>query len=541
MPFFYRASRIPKIDDTIFIDDSTLYRNNTCKQADPTDIVRPHTSSGSSRRHPQNEGSSLAHVKRRLSIVMSRSTTTLPIPTTTLPARHILRASQSNTVLPIDTTMSLSRSNDVGLAIGSPSELQQQDRTVPLIDTRPNTPENLDKQIRAGTDPQSAANRPQLKRWKTVSGLFTRRKTVTPIPTSLVGAFGSPSHSSTKQAGRDSVSRANSYFHRKSRESTPTQTPNLQFDSRSTILTPTPGDARAVEAGDDIYMPNLEIDIPTGSLDRYSVMFSNVFSTNILHDPAQGSAATMPASEPRNLDLERRKLEDRLHISTELLYPLRTQPLLPCGSIIRDSAVPAALFSSARPRPSPYESGESAPKKMTWFSRGSLHNLDAVRERDNLPEDIEAWALGVSSHDLVQPRHSHRESIDSFNTSAGPSPALTSSTWCSKSIVGERRHSLALPIMRSDDKHRSVDSDHFLSVPSPTNRTSCGSSTWSPSFALSTTSPSMKFGYDEPQSPNICVATSVQVSLRSGQCYKPQFVCRESDHSRQASCSGLLA
>lgn len=542
MPFFHRTSRIPKVDDTILIGDSTAHRNDAYTQTHQADLVRPHTSGGASRRYPGDEISSLANVQRRLSMVMSRSTTALPLTTTTTPARHIPRASQSTTVLPIHTSMSIPRRDDVGLAIGSPSELQNQSQRVILVDSRSDTPESIHKQIRADTEPYQAVNRPQLKRWKTVSGLFARRKTFTPTSTPLISVSESPSQSSNKHTGRGSLSRANSYFHRKSRESTPYQTPDLRFDDRSTMLTPTPGHARAVEAGDDPHKPNLDIDIPTGSLDRYSVMFSNLFSSDSFQGHTERFSDVEAAFEPPSSKAERERVQDRLHITAEPLYPVRTQSLLAPGSTVRDSAVPAALFSSPRREPSP--AGATAPAKATLFSRGSLHHLhhlDEIEEREILPEDIEAWALGVSPQDLVQRRHSHRESIDSFSTSAVPSPALTSSTWCSESTIGERRHSLVLPIMRHDDKQRSAHIENLLSVPSPTKRTSWGSSAYSPTFTPSSASPRLKFGYDEPHSPNVCVATSVQVTFRSGQCYKPQLVSRDTDHSRQASCSGLLA
>lgn len=519
---------MPDHDDGILITDIRPKTPHAWKSATEVDLTRPRTSNGAPRYSPQHEMPALPWIrsKSRTSLAMSRSTDVLPLDTRPLTKPEY---------------------EEVGLAVGSPSELQQyrlpRPAFRPPIDYEPAN-EPL-PQAWAHTEPQTKVSRPSFKRWKTVSGLFSRKKSRTPTPPPLIRVSEDSLQSQSTQDSTDVLPRSSTLFRRKSRPSTAANTPDLRVNSKSPLRTPIPGDARAFEAGDDLNSPQLDITIPQSNFDRYSVMFSKLLRST------GGRATSSEMNNDRLVDtrpptipgMDKPEKDDG--IREEAQFCRQNGSLASVGPDIRASALPAPLFANTKQAQDQEEDSKTTPK-ASWFARSSMHDMDAIQESEALPDGVEDWALGKSSEDHGFEKYSRRWSIDSYSTSAAPSPSITSSGWCTPTRSKQQRQSVLFPLTdfptppRGPAAKRSESLQH-LSIPSPSKRTSWDASEQSPLCRPHSASPRMKFGYDEPKSPLVSYATSVTVCMQTAQAYRPHLVVRQQEHSRQASCSGVVA
>lgn len=214
------------------------------------------------------------------------------------PSRHVSsRPSTSSQRVPASLTLKPAQAGSdpdtIGIACGSPPA----PRAGHPLETFPSLPPTTAQEERplqnavadaAASDERS--NRPNLKRWRTVSGLLARRKTSTnhaPAPVANAAEdSASRKTSSDRTGGRP---RRSSHFARRPRASTTTKSPE-KTNARPNKAPPLPalkaGRARAVEAGEENAGPRLNIQIPAGTLDRYSVMFSGILNRR----PTEGSS-----------------------------------------------------------------------------------------------------------------------------------------------------------------------------------------------------------------------------------------------------------
>lgn len=530
MPFFYRASHVPDVDFEPLVN-SIQTKGKTADSV--PDMARPHTSHGTPARITATDAPPMPWFSRghRLSMSMSRSrsSTFLPLGKTTPgPIRHHRLRSRSAAALPLDTSATAISSEDVGIALGSPTDLfhHRSDDTITAVASQ--TAEEPRPQTRASTEPQEKLARPNLKRWRTVSGLFTKRQTHSPVPSPLGRVSEESQKSNAKHGKRESISRSSSYFSRKSRESTPSQRTVPSHRGRSGVMTPTPGDARAFEAGIDKSLPLLSTAIPSASFERFSVMFSNLLAPRPGHTVTVEDLAPTASPSCESQPCAEGQIPSQPPVfSTESQFPLRSQSLAPQGTRFRASAVPAPLFASKAQQERP-------------TLRAQSHAIT-----ESLPEEVEAWALCMSPDDPVFDHYSRRCSFDSYATSALPSPAFTASSWCTSSTIREGPSSPPISITKFPPPPRfgadlSPRSEQLLAVPSPGKRASWDDSLPSPMFAPHSSSPRMKFGYDAPHSPLISVAQTVTVSVKSGQGQRPHFVVHDDGHSRHASYAGSV-